>query len=175
MAANFVRCPRDRGESVKGGLPPPFHNQTARIANPEGICDFRRAAPGGPEGGHAPSTARLLSAKTFERPPSGPLGRAEGVGFEPTVPLPVHQLSGLANSATLAPLRVPAERGMLPRYGSGGHEGCGSGNRNLAQANQGGGGRLSPRQTNARTLIGTAAKSRWGCLPFEGSSRLRWR
>ena len=31
---------------------------------------------------------------------------AEGVGFEPTVPLPVHQLSGLANSATLAPLRV---------------------------------------------------------------------
>ena len=25
MAANFVRCLRDRGESVKGGLPPPFH------------------------------------------------------------------------------------------------------------------------------------------------------
>ena len=52
---------------------------------------------------------------------------AEGVGFEPTVPLPVHQLFGLANSATLAPLRVPAERRMLPRAGSGRHEGCGSG------------------------------------------------
>ena len=25
MAANSVRCPRDRGESVNGGLPPPFH------------------------------------------------------------------------------------------------------------------------------------------------------
>ena len=27
MAANSVRCPRDRGESVKGGLPPPFHKK----------------------------------------------------------------------------------------------------------------------------------------------------
>ena len=52
---------------------------------------------------------------------------AEGVGFEPTVPLPVHQLSGLANSATLAPLRVPAEPGMLPRSESRRHEGCGPG------------------------------------------------
>ena len=26
-AANSVRCPPDRGESVKGGPPPPFHNQ----------------------------------------------------------------------------------------------------------------------------------------------------
>ena len=40
---------------------------------------------------------------------------AEGVGFEPTVPLPVHQLSGLANSATLAPLRLRAEPEMLLR------------------------------------------------------------
>ena len=174
MAANFVRCPRDRGESVKGGTPP-FTKRTARIANPGGICDFRRAAPGGPEGGAHLPTDQAPTHDLSRAPPSGPLGRAEGVGFEPTVPLPVHQLSGLANSATLAPLRVPAERGMLPRYGSGGHEGCGSGNRNLAQANQGGDGRLSPRQTNARTLIGTAAKSRWGCLPVEGSSRLRWR
>ena len=176
MAANSVRCPRDRGESVKGGLPPPFHNQTARIANPAGICDFRRAAPEGSLTG--PWTTSSLGDETpygTKGPVSGPLGRAEGVGFEPTVPLPVHQLSGLANSATLAPLRVPAERGMLPRYGSGGHEGCGSGNRNLAQANQGGDGRLSPRQTNARTLIGTAAKSRCGCLPVEASRRRRWR
>ena len=49
---------------------------------------------------------------------------AEGVGFEPTVPLPVHQLSGLANSATLAPLRVPAEPGNATanRGGSGGRQ-----------------------------------------------------
>ncbi len=30
---------------------------------------------------------------------------AEKVGFEPTVPLPVHHLSRVANSTTLAPLR----------------------------------------------------------------------
>ena len=39
---------------------------------------------------------------------------AEGVGFEPTVPLPVHQLSGLANSATLAPLRFWRTRNAIP-------------------------------------------------------------
>jgi len=39
------------------------------------------------------------------------------VGFEPTVPLPVHQLSGLANSATLAPLRVPADPECYPAAG----------------------------------------------------------
>ena len=32
-AANFVRCRRDRGESVKGGLPPPFHKSTTTNRN----------------------------------------------------------------------------------------------------------------------------------------------
>ena len=39
------------------------------------------------------------------------------MGFEPTVPLPVHQLSGLANSATLAPLRVAADPECYPDAG----------------------------------------------------------
>ena len=39
------------------------------------------------------------------------------MGFEPTVPLPVHQLSGLANSATLAPLRVAADPECYPEAG----------------------------------------------------------
>ena len=33
MAANSVRCPRDRGESVKGGLPPPFHKKVTTHRN----------------------------------------------------------------------------------------------------------------------------------------------
>ena len=50
--------------------------------------------------------------------PPGTPQPAEGVGFEPTVPLPVHQLSGLANSATLAPLRVLVDRECYPAVGS---------------------------------------------------------
>ena len=55
MAANFVRCQRDRGESVKGGLPPPFHESTMtnrnsppRAEGAQGSFDCRREAPGGP-------------------------------------------------------------------------------------------------------------------------------
>ena len=33
MAANFVRCPRDRGESVEGGLPPPFRKKETTNRN----------------------------------------------------------------------------------------------------------------------------------------------
>ena len=58
MAANSVRCPRDRGESVKGGLPPPFHKSTMtnrnsppRAAGAQGSFDCRREAPGGPRTG----------------------------------------------------------------------------------------------------------------------------
>ena len=69
-----------------------------------------------------PPSPGSMPLKEQQSPPD-----AEGVGFEPTVPLPVHQLSGLANSATLAPLRVSAERRMLPRSGFGRHEVCGSG------------------------------------------------
>ena len=53
MAANSVRCLRDRGESVKGG--PPFHKSTMtnrnsppRAAGAQGSFDCRREAPGGP-------------------------------------------------------------------------------------------------------------------------------
>ena len=82
MAANFVRCQRDWGESVKGGTPP-FTKRTARIANPEGICDFRRAAPDGSLTG--PWTTSSLGDETLygtKGPVSGPLGRAEGVSVE---------------------------------------------------------------------------------------------
>ena len=48
MAANSVRCPPDRGESVKGGLPPPVHkNATTNRNSPKcasgarGSCDSR--------------------------------------------------------------------------------------------------------------------------------------
>ena len=58
MAANSVRCPRDRGESVKGGLPPPFHkkvmtnrNSPKRAEGAQGSFDCRREAPGGPRTG----------------------------------------------------------------------------------------------------------------------------
>ncbi len=58
MAANSVRCPRDRGESVKGGLPPPFHkkgNDESELAEARRRrareFRFRREAPGGPRTG----------------------------------------------------------------------------------------------------------------------------
>ena len=61
MAANSVRCPRDRGESVKGGLPPPFHKSTMtnrnsppRAAGAQGSFDCRREAPGPRTGPQAP-------------------------------------------------------------------------------------------------------------------------
>ncbi len=48
MAANSVRCPRDRGESVKGGPPPPCHKSTMtnrnsppRAAGAQGSFDSR--------------------------------------------------------------------------------------------------------------------------------------
>ena len=131
---------------------PHFHKKTARIANREGICDSRARrdwvsgfptsalpAPGSPCGSRRTSESRRAAPggssreRVQRRASRCPAGSgaglktgapAEGVGFEPTVPLPVHQLSGLANSATLAPLRVPAERGMLPRSRPGRHEGC---------------------------------------------------
>ena len=53
-AANSVRCRRDRGESVKGGLPPPVHkkvmtnrNSPKRAEGAQGSFDCRREAPGG--------------------------------------------------------------------------------------------------------------------------------
>ena len=57
MAANYVRCPRDRGESVKGGHPP-FHKKTTKDEGVESELAAarrrrarelrsRRGAPGG--------------------------------------------------------------------------------------------------------------------------------
>ena len=57
MAANSVRCPRDRGESVKGGNPPCHkstmtnRNSPPRAAGAQGSFDCRREAPGGPRTG----------------------------------------------------------------------------------------------------------------------------
>ena len=60
MAANSVRCPQVRGESVKGGLSPPFHkkvttnrNSPPRAAGAQGSFDCRRAAPGASRGGRS--------------------------------------------------------------------------------------------------------------------------
>ena len=57
MAANSVRCLRDRGESVKGGNPPCHkstmtnRNSPPRAAGAQGSFDCRREAPGGPRTG----------------------------------------------------------------------------------------------------------------------------
>ncbi len=48
---------------------------------------------------------RFLSPKRKKLSPRGQLLLAERVGFEPTVPLPVHWFSRPAHSATLSPLR----------------------------------------------------------------------
>ena len=61
MAANFVRCPRDRGESVEGGLPPPFRKKetTNRNSPPRAAraSEFR-----------CPSEERLTDSATEGRP-----------------------------------------------------------------------------------------------------------
>ena len=53
MAANFVRCPRDRGESVKGGLPP-FTEEDQRMGT-------RRRAPSARKGVAIPGAKRRAS------------------------------------------------------------------------------------------------------------------
>ena len=183
MAANFVRCPRDRGESVKGGLPPPFHNQTARIANPEGICDSGAKRRGVRKG--APTSQPIKpgnhnlgeSGAPFRTPrPSGGGGIRTHGTVAGTPAFRAGQFShsctppGSGGTRNSTPLRVRSARGLW------------FWRRNLAPANRRGGGRarltLSPRfrrQTNAKAPICVTANCAEGWFPFEGSSRLRWR
>ena len=80
MAANSVRCPRDRGESVKGGPPPPFHKSTMtnrnsppRAAGAQGSFDCRREAPGGPRTGPQLQAELRPKAIPDQGPVRGPL------------------------------------------------------------------------------------------------------
>ena len=95
MAANSVRCLRDRGESVKGG--PPFHKSTMtnrnsppRAAGAQGSFDCRREAPGGPRTG--PQLQAELRPKAIPdqgpvRGPLDPVCRSEtGAPSSPAVP-----------------------------------------------------------------------------------------
>ena len=88
MAANFVRCPRDRGESVKGGHPPPFHKSTMtnrnsppRAAGAQGSFDCRREAPGGPRTGPQLQAGLRPKAIPDQGPVRGPLDPDCRVGF----------------------------------------------------------------------------------------------
>ena len=105
MAANSVRCPRDRGESVKGGLPPPVHkkvmtnrNSPPRAAGAQGSFDCRREAPGGSGAG-----AQFLPTRQPElvqrcAPAPGPLDPDAGPHREDCpevgVPLPARHRAG---------------------------------------------------------------------------------
>ena len=56
---------------------------TARIANPEGICDFRRKAPGGPSRERGQRRVSRCAAGSGAGPKTG--DPAEGEGFERTL------------------------------------------------------------------------------------------
>ena len=87
MAANSVRCRRDRGESVKGGHPP-FHKSTMtnrnsppRAAGAQGSFDCRREAPGGPRTGPQLQAGLRPQAIRDQGPVRGPLDPDCRVGF----------------------------------------------------------------------------------------------
>ena len=82
MAANSVRCPPDRGESVKVGYRPPFTIKQLESRIPKG---FAIPEPGG--------TGRRVPRPRLPPAPGSPCGsrrtsesgaqrRAKGVGFE---------------------------------------------------------------------------------------------
>ncbi len=101
MAANSVRCPRGRGESVKGGPPPPFHkkattnrNSPPRTESSRKAHSNQRDAAGVPICGAKRRAVRkrgshccTLRPLTFRSmcPASGPLG-----GFGLTAPFGNH-------------------------------------------------------------------------------------
>ncbi len=64
------------------------------------------------------SYGRIEEAGTLANPPPG-LRMAERVGFEPTVPFPVHALSRRVPSATRPPLRSPASLAFGSLRGTG--------------------------------------------------------
>ncbi len=79
-AANSVRCPHDRGESVKGGPLPPVHkkvttnrNLPPRAAGAQGSFDSRREAPGGPRTGPQSNQRKRSGAIPGQGPVRGPL------------------------------------------------------------------------------------------------------
>ena len=75
MAANYVRCPRDRGESVKGGHPP-FHKRRRRIGTRrrtpkacKGVAIPARSAGRFGDGGSSPRRSVIrTSPKKCPRP-----------------------------------------------------------------------------------------------------------
>ena len=100
MAANFVRCQRDRGESVKGGLPPPFHESTMtnrnsppRAEGAQGSFDSRRRSgwASGPPTPAICSGVPCRSRRTSEGRRGGPgMGayRSQSAGDRSTLPRP---------------------------------------------------------------------------------------
>ena len=123
MAANSVRCPRDRGESVKGGLPPPFHkkvttnrNSPKRAEGARGSFDSRREAPGGCRTGSDPNQNEGPEATSGQDPVRGPLD-----GFEDPEPA-VRFRRGIARQGVVLsewestkygpPLRGPRESAL---------------------------------------------------------------
>ena len=123
MAANSVRCPRDRGESVKGGLPSPFHkkvttnrNSPKRAEGARGSFDSRREAPGGCRTGSDPNQNEGPEATSGQDPVRGPLD-----GFEDPEPA-VRFRRGIARQGVVLsewestkygpPLRGPRESAL---------------------------------------------------------------
>ena len=72
---------------------------------------------GGSGGGRGPPQLQGAGAPAGGRPPPEPEGRrmAERVGFEPTVRLHAQRFSRPSRSTTLAPLRGPAYREVIPQ------------------------------------------------------------
>ena len=96
MAANFVRCPRDRGESVNGGLPPPVHKKVTTNRNSPQCCacgaqgSFDSRARSG-LGGRVPDPNHSRSLRASRRTSEARYGR-RGVGS----PDPNHSRSGVS-------------------------------------------------------------------------------
>ena len=96
MAANYVRCPRDRGESVKGGHPP-FHKKTTpnrnspkRAEGVQGSCDSRakRLGAGSPDPSCSGVSVRLSPhfGSAARSAPLRPLGRCSVFIFQRPAP-----------------------------------------------------------------------------------------
>ena len=86
----MVRCPRDRGESVKGGTPPftktttPDRNSPKRAIGARGSFDRRRAASGGSgTGGHKPLDPTSLGRSACCPPSPERSAWVPGGGIEP--------------------------------------------------------------------------------------------
>ena len=109
MAANFVRCPRDRGESVKGGHAPLSQKDSS---NRESRRDLRFPArsAGGSRRGACPVNSSTAQHQDDRAPPFGTPWSSGGRGIRTPGPF---RVSGFQDHR-LKPLGHPSVDGIVP-------------------------------------------------------------